>query len=162
VTSISLYINSYTATCNVKVGIYANDGSGGAAGTLKGQTGSYTVAATGWHTWSGLNIALSAGTYYFYWVSSNSMTTMYSGGGNGEYVTKTTFANELLAKCQAMTSDPGCGGQSVYATYTPSVQNGLTMFTFASGAFVTITAVNAVSWLFVVMRNLVRKSRNWR
>ena len=107
VTSISFYINSYTATCNVKIGIYANDGSGGAAGTLKGQTGSYTVTATGWHTWSGLNITLPAGTYYFYWVSSNAMTTRYSGGGDGEYATGTTYANELLANCQTMTNDPG-------------------------------------------------------
>jgi hypothetical protein len=118
VTSISLYVASYSATCNIKIGIYAADGTGGAAGALRGQTASHTITQTGWHTWSNLNFPLTAGKYYLYWVCSNTFTSRATGQGDSQFTTKINYAQEFLSTCQKMTTDAGYGGQSIYANYT--------------------------------------------
>jgi hypothetical protein len=120
VTKISLYLNSYTSPCNIKVAIYNANGAGGTPGTLVGQSSSRSITSSGWNDWTGLSIPLSAGNYYLMMTTTNQIYLPSSNGGGlgAYYITGITFNNEFVSPCQTVTFDTN-NQLSFYATFTP-------------------------------------------
>jgi hypothetical protein len=123
VTSISVYI--INATTNGRVALYS-DKTGPLPDALLGESGSESCANGAWHTFTGLNIAVTAGQYYWLAWQQDANIPLVS------YDT-VTGGTKYVGFAYAAFPDPAGASSnldrehSIYATYTVNASATVTL-----------------------------------
>jgi hypothetical protein len=120
VTNIKLYLSVVGSGGYAQVAIYGD--SGNAPGALLAKSSSDYISSSGWHDFSGFNVAVTGGTpYWLAAAASNGNLYWYYNEGGANYYRGSWSSSYGTFPSPYIKGSSGYYTTSLYAVYTPSV-----------------------------------------